>query len=173
MNAPRALVLLALLTLSTQAATAQVTPAGAAREAGRDRDLEARVEARRDELRMYLRAETQKRIEGAAMSMAERIRSGHEGDLIDLGRKQATARFGKLKPEAADLIAFLILAQTMRDIAGAPQADSALKVDSPLDVGQSAALRQALNRDSALMSALSNILQWTASTKGWAIAEMK
>lgn len=173
MNAPRALALLALLVLPTQATFAQVTPAGAAREAGRDRDLESRVQARREELAMYLRSETRKRIEGAALSMAERIRSGHEGDLIDLARKQATARLGKLKPEATDLVAFLILAQTMRDIAGAPPADSALAVDSPLDAGQSAALERALNRDSALMSALSNILQWTANTKGWVIADVK
>lgn len=173
MNPPRALLLFALFALPIHAGAAQVTPAGTARDAGRDRDLESRVEARRAELDMYLRAETRKRIEGAAMSMTERIRAGHAGDLIDLGRKQATARFGKLKPEATDLVAFLILAQTMRDIAGAPQADSTLKVDSPLDVGQSQTLREALNWDSALMSALSTILQWTASTKGWVIAEVK
>lgn len=170
MITPRALV---LFVLPLQALFAQVTPAGAARDAGRDRELESRVEARRQELAMYVRSETQKRIEGAAMSMAERIRSGHEGDLIDLGRKQATARFGKLKPEAADLVAFLILAQTMRDIAGPQQPDSVLAVDSPLEAGQSAALRQALNRHSALMGALSNILQWTANTKGWVIADVK
>src|SRR5688572_16824434 len=60
MNAHRALV---LFVLPLQAVFAQVTPAGAARDAGRNRDLESRVEARRQELAMYVRSETQKRIE--------------------------------------------------------------------------------------------------------------
>jgi hypothetical protein len=148
---------LLLLALPLHAAIGQVTQAGAPRDA----DLERRIEARREELHRFVKPAVWQRVEGASRSMQERIRSGAAGDLVEYARKQVTARLGKLKPAQTDLLAFCILAETARTLSHPTPTDSALAVNSQVDVLQSAALKEALYRDSALMSAASQLLQWT------------
>jgi len=155
---------LALILLPLHAALAQVTPAGASRpdaSAERDLDLERRVEARREELHRFVRPQVWQRVEGASMNMQERIRSGQPGDLLEYARKQVTARLGKLKAAQTDLLAFCILAETARTLASPAGTDSALAVNSQVDVLQAASMREALHRESALMSAARLLLQWT------------
>ena len=155
MTARLALVLLAL---PLHAALSQVTQAGTGQ---RDADLERRVEARREELHRFVAPAVWQRVEGASRSMEERIRSGGAGDLVEYARKQVGARLGRLKAAQTDLLAFCILAQTVRTLAHPTAADSALAVNSQVDVLQSAALREALYKDSALMGAARQLLQWT------------
>lgn len=156
-----------LLALPLQAAVAQVTPAGSPRgaEASRDHDLERRVEARRAELARFVRMGVWKRVEGASRGIEERIRSGHPGDLVDYTRKQVAVRIGKLKPMQTDLLAFCILAQTARTLSQPVAMDSALVVTSEVDTLQAAAVRDALHRESALMSAARLMLEWTEREK--------
>lgn len=154
MTARHALLLLAL---PFHAALAQVSQAGSARDA----DLERRVEARREELQRFIAPAVYARVEGASRSVEERIRAGAEGDLVEYTRKQVTARLGKLKPAQTDLLAFCILAHTVRRLAHPKGLDSALVVDSKNEALQSAALVEALGRDSGLMSAARQLLQWT------------
>jgi hypothetical protein len=154
MNARHALLLLAL---PLHAAIGQVAQAGSQRDA----DLERRIETRREELHRFITPAVWLRVEGASRSMQERIRAGMAGDLVEYARKQVTARMGNLKPAQTDLLAFCILAHTARTLAHPRGQDSALVVDSKVDVLQSAELREALNKDSALMSAARQMLQWT------------
>ena len=163
---------LLLAVLPAQALVAQATQSGAAQDVT-SAQVVARMEARRSELLPQIRVEVRKRMEGAARSMAERIRSGHDGDLIELARRQVTARLGKLKPAQTDLLAFCVLAEAARQIASPTEVDEALKVESPLDVEQTARLRQALERDSGLMSALSNIMLWTADAQPTILVDVK
>ena len=161
MKVHRALILLAL---PFHAVIAQVTPAGSARadaHAQRDVELESRIEARREELARFVRPQVWARVEGASRSMQERIRAGGEGDLVEYARKQVQARLGKLKSAQTDLLAFCILAETVRTLSQPTPTDSALVVSSVNEVLQSAALKEALYRESALMSAARDLLQWT------------
>jgi hypothetical protein len=154
MTARHALLLLAL---PLHAAIGQVTQAGTSR----DKDLERRVETRREELQRFIVPAVWQRVEGASRSMQERIRAGGEGDLVEYARKQVTTRLGRLKPAQTDLLAFCILAETARTLSRPTGQDSALAVNSQVDVLQSAALQEALNKDGALMSAARQMLQWT------------
>lgn len=148
--------------------------AGSARpDIVRDRDLEAKVEARREEITVHVRPETHRRILGAVRSMTERIRSGHAGDLAQLARNQVTVRFGKLKPQQTDLLAFCILAETVHALANPGKADEALAVDVSVDVLQSASLAEALGKESALMSAAAVMLQWIERVPAKAIANVR
>ena len=160
MQVHRALILLAL---PLQAALTQVTPAGSSRPdaAQRDAALESRIEARRQELASYARPEVWARVHGASRSMQERLRSGGAGDLVQYARKQVEARLGRVGAAQTDLLAFCILAETVRTLSHPTGTDSALVVNSVNDVLQSAALKEALYRDSALMSAVQQLLQWT------------
>ena len=173
MQVQRALILLAL---PLQAALAQVTPAGGARSdvsAQRDAALETRIEARREELARYVRPEVWARVEGASRSMQERIRSGGAGDLVQYARKQVVARLGKLAAAETDLLAFCILAHTVRTLSRPTTTDSALVVNSVNDVLQSSALKEALYRDSALMSAAQQLLQWTGGHDAGRLQKVK
>lgn len=155
---------LALVLLPLHAALAQVTPAGGARpdaSAERDLDLERRVEARREELHRFVKPQVWQRVEGASMNMQERIRSGQPGDLLEYARKQVTVRLGKLKPAQTDLLALCILAETARTLSRPAATDSALAVNSQVDVIQTAWMREAMHRESSLMSAARMLLQWT------------
>lgn len=166
---------LALAFLPLQALLAQ-TPAGSARgdaTPARDLELEARVDARRDEISRFVRPEARRKISAAVRGMMERIRSGHAGDLAETARGQVRMQFGKLKPQQTDLLAFSILAETARALANPGQMDEALTVESQIDVLQGSQMKEVLQKDSALMSALKAMLTWVENVEASTIANVK
>ena len=173
MKAPAARLLL-LAALPFQALFAQATQSGApAPGADRDQALEARAAARREEIIRFVQPKVKARVEGASRSMLERIRSGQPGDLVQYARSQVTVRMGKLKQNQADLLAFAILAEAAHTLAGGGKTDEALKVESDVDILQSATMREALHRDSALMTALRQLLSWTEREGAEILLEVK
>ena len=171
----RAMLLAALLPL--QAILAQTpTPAGAPHEAAaiiRDTDLERRAEVRRAELATWTTPEANRKVGMAVLGLLDRIRSGNDGDFVDVTRRQVNLRFRKLKPAQADLLAFLVLAETARAIANRGQIDPALQVESEVDQVHTAELTIALRKDSALMGSIKVLLEWSAGTKAQTLAGIK